>query len=87
MFSCVTTKSLNYMQKPSDGIPNYVDTVGFSEYAVQKGDYLNIRVYSLNKEDIALYNCNENTSDYKMKLHHDFVCMLSMNRAIYIIRI
>ena len=64
MFSCVTTKSLNYMQKPSDGIPNYVDTVGFSEYAVQKGDYLNIRVYSLNKEDISLYNCNENTSDY-----------------------
>lgn len=64
MFSCVTTKSLNYMQRPSDGIPNYVDTVGFSEYAVQKGDYLNIRVYSLNKEDIALYNCNENTSDY-----------------------
>lgn len=64
MFSCVTTKSLNYMQKPSDGIPNYVDTLGFSEYAVQKGDYLNIRVYSLNKEDISLYNCNENTSDY-----------------------
>lgn len=55
--SCVTSKHVNYMQKPSASIPDYPDTIKFEDYKLQKGDYLNIRVYSLNDADISLYNC------------------------------
>ena len=57
--SCVTTKQINYLQKPSVVIPDYADTVGFREYRLQRGDYLSIKVYSLNKNDnIDIYNGN-----------------------------
>lgn len=45
------------MQRPSRTIPSYPDTVGFREYCLQKGDYINIRLYSLRQEDLSLYNC------------------------------
>lgn len=54
------------MQKTSDNVMQYPDTVSYKEYQLQKGDYLNIRVYSLNKEDIALYNCDNNVSGQNM---------------------
>jgi polysaccharide export outer membrane protein len=54
--SCVTTRQINYLQKPGLDIPNYVDTFGFQEYKLQTGDYLHIRIYSLNQSDVALYN-------------------------------
>ncbi|KGN81307.1 hypothetical protein HW49_04205 [Porphyromonadaceae bacterium COT-184 OH4590] len=66
MSSCITYKDLNYMQKTSDDVMQYPDTVSYKEYQLQKGDYLNIRVYSLNKEDVALYNCDNNVSGQNM---------------------
>lgn len=54
------------MQKTSDDVMQYPDTVSYKEYQLQKGDYLNIRVYSLNKEDVALYNCDNNVSGQNM---------------------
>lgn len=54
------------MQKTSDDVMQYHDTVSYKEYQLQKGDYLNIRVYSLNKEDVALYNCDNNVSGQNM---------------------
>ncbi len=64
--SCITYKDLNYVQKTSNDIPQYPDTVSYKEYLLQKGDYLNIRVYSLNQEDVALYNCDNNMSGQNM---------------------
>ncbi len=61
--SCVTPKGTNYMQKPSRSIPSYPDTIGFREYRLQKGDYINIRLYSLNEADLTLYNCNQSTEE------------------------
>ena len=61
--SCVTSRHINYLQKPSRSIPDYVDTVGFKEYRLQKGDYLNIVVHSLEKSDLSLYNCGGNSAN------------------------
>jgi polysaccharide export outer membrane protein len=54
--SCVTTRQINYLQKPGLDIPNYADTFSFQEYKLQTGDYIHVRVYSLNQNDVALYN-------------------------------
>lgn len=63
--SCVTSKQVNYLQKPSSTIPDYPDTVKFEDYKLQKGDYLNIRVYSLSETDISLYNCGTYDADIR----------------------
>lgn len=57
--SCVTTKKINYLQT-RDGIPQYVDTVSYVDYKLQKGDYLYIRVKTLNAEDYVTFNGNIN---------------------------
>ncbi|PID94634.1 MAG: hypothetical protein CSA89_00985 [Bacteroidales bacterium] len=57
--SCVTPSQLNYMQKPSRTVPDYADTIGFKEYRIQSGDYLNIVVHSIKKTDVSLYNCQK----------------------------
>ena len=69
--SCLTPKSINYMQRPSEHIPDYPDTVGFKEYRLQKGDYINIRLYSLNEADLSLYNCNSSTTNASSDLSAD----------------
>lgn len=51
----MTTKRLNYLQT-GPGIPQYADSVEYEDYKLQKGDYLYIRIYSPNPEDIATYN-------------------------------
>ena len=58
--SCVTTKQLNYFQKSGMGIPNYTDSVGFQEYKLQKGDYLYVKIYAAQKEDMELFNDDQN---------------------------
>lgn len=69
--SCLTPKSINYMQRPSEHIPDYPDTVGFKEYRLQKGDYINIRLYSLNEADLSLYNCNSSATNASSDLSAD----------------
>ena len=51
--SCITSKKINYLQKPDFIIPSYNDTVSFQEYQLRTGDCLYIRVYALNN-DIAM---------------------------------
>jgi len=51
----MTTKRLNYLQTGS-GIPQYADSVEYADYRLQKGDYLYIRIYSPNPDDLATYN-------------------------------
>jgi polysaccharide export outer membrane protein len=52
----MSTREINYFQKPAEDIPNYADTVGYQEYKLQRGDYLSIRLYSVRPEDVELYN-------------------------------
>lgn len=51
----MTTKRLNYLQTGS-GIPEYADSVEYEDYRLQRGDYIYIRIYSPNPEDLATYN-------------------------------
>ena len=51
--SCITSKKINYLQKPDFVIPSYNDTVSFQEYQLRIGDCLYIRVYTLN-DDMAM---------------------------------
>ena len=57
--SCVTSRQVNYLQKPSVVIPSYADTVKYTDYRLMKGDYLHIKVYSFNEVDLSLYNCSQ----------------------------
>ena len=65
--SCVTTRQLNYFQKSGMGIPKYTDNVGYEEYKLQVGDYLDIKVYTVKKEDSDIFNDGQsaggNTTD------------------------
>jgi polysaccharide export outer membrane protein len=58
----MSTREINYFQKPAADIPNYADTVGYQEYKLQKGDYLSIRIYALRPEDVAMYNDQNQSS-------------------------
>lgn len=54
MCSCVTRRNYNYLQERTS-LPQY-DSVAFEEYVLQRGDYLDIRVNSMLKDDEALFN-------------------------------
>ena len=60
--SCVTKRHVNYMQQPAGNIPSYADTVMFTDYTVQKGDRLYIRIYSTNEEADAYFNSGMNAT-------------------------
>ncbi|HOH71734.1 MAG TPA: hypothetical protein PK552_06765, partial [Paludibacteraceae bacterium] len=51
--SCMTSKKVNYLQSGKH-IPEYVDTIAFTDYKLQKGDYLYIRVYTLDEKSQRL---------------------------------
>ena len=53
--SCVTSKKVNYLQQ-RDNLPSYVDSVEFQDYQLQKGDYLNIIVSTLDQKSMKLFN-------------------------------
>ena len=53
--SCVTSKKVNYLQE-RDNLPSYVDSVEFQDYQLQKGDYLNIIVSTLDQKSMKLFN-------------------------------
>ena len=48
--SCITSKKINYLQKPDLIIPSYNDTISFQEYQLRVGDYLYIRVHTLDSD-------------------------------------
>ena len=54
--SCVTSRKVNYMQKPDKQIPSYADTLSFEDYVLRIGDRLYVYVYSLNEEVMRMYN-------------------------------
>lgn len=54
--SCITARNLNYMQKPGGGIQEYVDSLSFSDYKLKNGDYLYIRVYSIDENLTEILN-------------------------------
>lgn len=56
MASCVTSRKVNYMQKPDKQIPSYADTLSFEDYVLRIGDRLYVYVYSLNEEVMRMYN-------------------------------
>lgn len=55
LFSCMTSKKVNYLQS-GKYIPEYVDTLAYTDYKLQKGDYLYIRVYTLDEKSQRLFN-------------------------------
>lgn len=59
--SCVTTKDINYLQSGYN-IPQYADTVGYTDYKLQRGDYLYIRVVTMNADDSDTFNGSVNVS-------------------------
>ncbi|GHV43098.1 polysaccharide export outer membrane protein [Bacteroidia bacterium] len=47
---------MNYMQPSGGGIAAYVDSLSFSDYKLKKGDYLYIRVYSIDENLTEILN-------------------------------
>lgn len=60
--SCITSRRVNYLQKPNETIPIYADTLMFTDYGVQKGDRLYIRVYSTNEQTNSYFNSGMSSS-------------------------
>lgn len=63
--SCMTSHQINYLQTGFD-IPTYKDSVQFSEYKLQKGDYLYIHVYVLDKDASDYYNGSQSKTGTQM---------------------
>ncbi len=53
--SCVVSRKVNYFQE-GDHVPEYESKVDFEDYKLQKGDYLYIKVNTLNPEDAEMFN-------------------------------
>ena len=69
MMSCVTSRKVNYMQKPDKYIPTYVDTLSYEEYEVRIGDRLYVYVYSLNEDIKSMYNAGgQNSSQMRQQM-------------------
>ena len=54
--SCITSRKVNYLQKPDFIIPAYNDTVSYEEYLLKTGDCLYIKVYTLNSDIGSILN-------------------------------
>lgn len=60
--SCVTSRRVNYFQKPDKQIPAYADTLQYEDYVLRKDDRLYIYVYSLDETISKMYNAGMNSS-------------------------
>lgn len=69
--SCVTSRKVNYMQKPDKYIPSYADTLDFEEYTLRTGDRLYIYVYSLDETIMKMYNAGSSRSTYMQQLYNN----------------
>ncbi len=54
--ACVSSKTVNYMQKPGFNIPSYKDSLGFTDYQLRTGDRLFVQIYSTDESTNALFN-------------------------------
>lgn len=54
--SCITSHTINYMQKPDIFIPHYKDSITFGDYKLRKGDRVYITVYSTNDKTNLIFN-------------------------------
>ena len=54
--SCITSNRVNYMQEPGGAIPSYSDTLAYTDYILQKGDRLYIRVYTIDEKTNTMLN-------------------------------
>ena len=67
MASCVTSKRVNLMQTPGkNGIPQYADTVSYSDYELRIGDRLYIYVYSVDERVDKMFNSSSGTIGIQM---------------------
>lgn len=55
MSSCVMRKNINYLQE-GKGIPEYTDSIAFADYTLQRGDYVYVRINSIDQEIVTLFN-------------------------------
>lgn len=60
--SCITSRKINYLQKPDFMIPSYKDTTSYEDYRLKPGDRLYVKVYSTDDKTNVLFNGNQQTS-------------------------
>lgn len=53
--SCVLSKKINYLQQ-NKKLPEYSDTLKFEDYKLQRGDYLYVKVTSIDPEASEMFN-------------------------------
>lgn len=58
--SCVTSKTINYLQPPGFDIPAYKDSQSFNDYRLRIGDRIHIKIYSTDEKTNALFNAGTN---------------------------
>ncbi len=56
--SCITSRSVNYLQDPTGSIPAYDNDIGYKEYTLAPFDKLYIHVYSPDEETNLFLNGN-----------------------------
>jgi len=54
--SCVTSKTINYLQKPGFNIPAYIDSISFTDYRLRVGDRIYVKIFSTDDMTNALFN-------------------------------
>ena len=54
--SCITSRNINYLQKPGMDIPSYSDTAVYTDYKLRVGDRIYIKVYSTDATTNAIFN-------------------------------
>ncbi len=54
--SCVTSKTINYLQKPGFNIPAYKDSISFTDYRLRVGDRIFVKIFSTDDMTNALFN-------------------------------
>lgn len=53
--SCVFSKKVNYLQQ-NKHLPEYSDTLKFEDYKLQRGDYLYVKITSIDPEASEMFN-------------------------------
>lgn len=54
--SCVTSKTINYLQKPGFNIPAYKDSISFTDYRLRVGDRIYVKIFSTDDMTNSLFN-------------------------------
>jgi len=61
--SCVFSKKINYLQEDKN-LPEYSDTLKFEDYKLQRGDYLYVKITSIDPEASEMFNGFSMTGNY-----------------------